>query len=111
MTSTASSTRPTGSTCTPASGSSRAAPARPRRTAMARPYQLPTVCPVCGSHAVSEVNQKTGREDSVRRCTGGLICAAQAVEKLKHFCSRNAFDIEGLGDKQIDAFYADGLIR
>jgi DNA ligase (NAD+) len=82
-----------------------------RRPVDAEPYAFPTVCPVCGSHAVREVNPKTGREDSVRRCTGGLICAAQAVEKLKHFASRNAFDIEGLGDKQIEAFYADGLIR
>jgi DNA ligase (NAD+) len=82
-----------------------------RRPAAAAPYRFPTVCPVCGSHAVREVNAKTGREDSVRRCTGGLICAAQAVEKLKHFCSRNAFDIEGLGDKQIEAFHAEGLVR
>ena len=82
-----------------------------RRPRDAKPYEFPTVCPVCGSHAVREVNPKTGREDSVRRCTGGLICAAQAVEKLKHFCSRNAFDIEGFGDKQIEAFHAEGLIR
>ena len=81
-----------------------------RRPPEPKPYSFPTVCPACGSHAVRDINPKTGREDAVRRCTGGLICPAQAVEKLKHFCSRNAFDIEGLGDKQIDAFHADGLI-
>ncbi|MCB1503178.1 MAG: NAD-dependent DNA ligase LigA, partial [Bauldia sp.] len=81
-----------------------------RRPKDATPFVFPEVCPVCGSHAVRDINPKTGRPDAVRRCTGGLICPAQVVEKLKHFASRNAFDIEGLGDKQIDAFHAEGLI-
>ena len=81
-----------------------------RRPEGAQPFEFPTQCPACGSHAVREENEKTGRVDAVRRCTGGLICPAQATEKLKHFVSRNAFDIEGFGDKQVDAFYKDGLV-
>ncbi len=76
----------------------------------ARPYQFPHVCPACGSAAVRETDEKGGVE-VVRRCTGGLICPAQAVERLKHFCSRLAMDIEGLGDRQIELFYEKGLIR
>ena len=69
------------------------------------------VCPACGSAAVREIDAKTGEADVARRCTGGLVCPAQAVERLRHFCSRNAFDIEGLGDRQIAFFYEKDLIR
>ncbi|SER53817.1 NAD-dependent DNA ligase LigA [Rhizobium sp. NFR03] len=77
-----------------------------KREANSVPYVFPKTCPVCGSHAVREVNEKTGKVDSVTRCTGGFVCRAQAVEHLKHFVSRNAFDIEGFGAKQIDFFFA-----
>ena len=69
------------------------------------PYAFPTTCPVCGSEAVRDDGE------AVTRCTGGLICEAQAVERLKHFVSRDAFDIEGFGARHIAAFWADGLVR
>lgn len=82
-----------------------------KRPKGAKRFKFPEVCPACGSHASREINPNTGKEDAVRRCTGGLICPAQRVERLKHFVSRNAFDIEGLGEKHIKAFYDDGLIQ
>ena len=76
-----------------------------KREGGSEPYSFPTVCPVCGSHAVRDINEKTGKMDAVKRCTGGFICSAQAVEHIKHFVSRDAFDIEGLGQKQVDFFF------
>ncbi len=74
-------------------------------------YVFPDRCPVCGSPAVREFNEKTGKADARHRCTGELICPAQAVEQLKHFVSRGALDIEGLGSEQIELFFSEGLLR
>jgi DNA ligase (NAD+) len=76
-----------------------------RRPKGAKPFVFPDHCPVCGSLAMRVEGE------AVRRCTGGLTCPAQAVERLIHFVSRPAFDIEGLGAKTIEEFYADELVR
>ncbi|HWA29689.1 MAG TPA: NAD-dependent DNA ligase LigA [Rhizomicrobium sp.] len=82
-----------------------------KRPRGAKPYQFPHKCPVCGSHAVREVDEKTGKVDVDRRCTGGLICSAQVVERLKHFVGRDAFDIEGFGGTYIETLHEAGLLK
>lgn len=74
-------------------------------------FTLPTQCPICGAEAARDLDEKTGKQDVVRRCTNGLSCPAQAIEGLKHFVSRRAFDIDGMGAKQIEAFYEKGLVQ
>ena len=75
-----------------------------KRPEGAVPFEFSVICPECGSDAIREDG------DAVRRCSGGMICPAQAVEKLKHFVSRGAFDIDGLGAKQVEMFYHDDLL-
>ncbi len=68
-------------------------------------FEFPTQCPVCNSLAVREDGM------AVRRCTGGLICSAQAIERLRHFTSRHAFNIEGLGEERVRELWADKYIH
>lgn len=82
-----------------------------RRPPDTQPYVMPDICPICGSHAVREINPKTGEPESARRCVNTLSCPAQAAERLRHFAARDAFDIEGLGEKTVAEFYEDGLLK
>ncbi|GEO83780.1 MULTISPECIES: NAD-dependent DNA ligase LigA [Alphaproteobacteria] len=76
-----------------------------KRPATAVPYEFPTKCPVCGSHAAREEGE------TVWRCTGGLICSAQQIERFRHFVSRDALDIEGFGEQYVELFFNAGLLR
>src|SRR5699024_1398963 len=76
-----------------------------REPGQTRAIELPAACPVCGS-AVERV-----ADEAVARCTGGLVCAAQRREALKHFAARNAMDIDGLGSRQIEQFVGEGLLQ
>ena len=80
-----------------------------KRVEGAKKYEFPTTCPVCGAHVAREL--EPGEAAVVARCTGGLNCPAQVVERLKHFASRRALDIEGLGDKQIEEFHEIGWLK
>ncbi|MAP96510.1 MAG: DNA ligase (NAD(+)) LigA [Ponticaulis sp.] len=83
----------------------------PDRAERGPEFEFPEICPECGSIAVRDVDTKTGEADARMRCTGGLICPAQAQERLKYFVSRKALDIDGFGDRQIEMFWSRGIVK
>jgi DNA ligase (NAD+) len=85
-------------------------PVLEERPAGAEPYVFPTHCPCYLHTPLARETTASGAETVVRRCTGELACPFQRLEHLRHFVSRRAFDIEGLGEKQLQAFFDDGLI-
>ena len=82
-----------------------------KRPAQARPYAFPDTCPACGSRAERAFNPRTRKPDSVRRCTGGLVCPAQALARLRHFVARPAMNIEGFGETYVETLFEAGLVR
>jgi DNA ligase (NAD+) len=82
-----------------------------RRLKGTKPFRMPDKCPVCGSKAEREINLKTGEPEAARRCVNKLLCPAQVVERIYHFASRAAFDIEGLGYMTVQEFFEDGMLK
>ncbi|MDE1152947.1 MAG: NAD-dependent DNA ligase LigA [Micavibrio sp.] len=76
-----------------------------KRSENSVPFAFPAICPECGSIALRE------EDEAATRCTGGLVCPAQAVERLRHFVSKHAFDIDGLGERIIKEFWDEGILR
>ncbi len=76
-----------------------------KRLKDSKSFDFPHICPVCGSHAIRLPGEVA------RKCIGGLVCTAQVALRLRHFVSRDAFDIEGFGSKHVEAFYKEELIR
>ena len=75
-----------------------------RRPQNTKKYSPPEFCPSCGNNAIKPL------DEAIRRCIAGVICPAQSIEKLKHFVSKNAFDIDGLGDKLIEMLFNEKII-